>query len=233
MIAPPSRVIWQVAAQLRRPCLKIENCGGSFPVKGVYNSSTNSTKIGDVSNMLYYCLVKITLKKKTIAALLMINVLCLPNHVSTPRVRADSLSSRDLYSLLLNIIKIIMWSQTVKQSEPNGRNSSRWGEWNARACRVREHNKTSQTIKKEKQWRKGKKKEKRKWSKTHDHITGFEECNARRSERKGCKMSNILQYLHIHSCQILSPSETGLILVVSAHRLPNITLLTLIATLYK
>ena len=35
MIAPPSRVIGQVAAQLRRPCLKIENCGGSFPVKGI------------------------------------------------------------------------------------------------------------------------------------------------------------------------------------------------------
>ena len=35
MIAPPSRVIWQVAAQLLRPCLKIENCGGSFPMKGI------------------------------------------------------------------------------------------------------------------------------------------------------------------------------------------------------
>ena len=35
--------------------------------------------------------------------------------------------------------------------------------------------------------------------------------------------------ISFHSCQILSPSETGFI--VSAHRLPNITLLTLIATL--
>ena len=44
-----------------------------------------------------------------------------------------------------------------------------------------------------------------------------------------------LQYSHdelmnsFHGCQILSPSETGFI--GSAHRLPNITLLTLIATL--
>ena len=36
-------------------------------------------------------------------------------------------------------------------------------------------------------------------------------------------------YIALHSCQILSPSETGFI--VSAHRLANITLLTLIATL--
>ena len=36
-------------------------------------------------------------------------------------------------------------------------------------------------------------------------------------------------YISLHSCQILSPSQTGLI--VSAHRLTNITLLTLIATL--
>ena len=35
--------------------------------------------------------------------------------------------------------------------------------------------------------------------------------------------------ISFHSCQILSPSETGFI--VSAHRLTNITLLTLIATL--
>ena len=35
--------------------------------------------------------------------------------------------------------------------------------------------------------------------------------------------------ISFHRCQILSPSETGFI--VSAHRLPNITLLTLIATL--
>ena len=35
--------------------------------------------------------------------------------------------------------------------------------------------------------------------------------------------------ISFHSCQILSPSETGFI--VPAHRLPNITLLTLIATL--
>ena len=36
-------------------------------------------------------------------------------------------------------------------------------------------------------------------------------------------------YISLHSCQILAPSETGFI--VSAHRLTNITLLTLIATL--
>ena len=36
-------------------------------------------------------------------------------------------------------------------------------------------------------------------------------------------------YISLHSCQISSPSETGLI--VSAHRLTKITLLTLIATL--
>ena len=36
-------------------------------------------------------------------------------------------------------------------------------------------------------------------------------------------------YISLHSCQILPPSETGFI--VSAHRLTNITLLTLIATL--
>ena len=35
MIALSSRVIGQVAAQLRRPYLKIENCGGSFPMKGI------------------------------------------------------------------------------------------------------------------------------------------------------------------------------------------------------
>ena len=34
-----------------------------------------------------------------------------------------------------------------------------------------------------------------------------------------------------HSCQILSPSKTGLNFIVSAHRLINITLLTLMATL--
>ena len=36
-------------------------------------------------------------------------------------------------------------------------------------------------------------------------------------------------YISLHSCQILSPSETAFI--VSAQRLTNITLLTLIATL--
>ena len=36
-------------------------------------------------------------------------------------------------------------------------------------------------------------------------------------------------YISLHSCQIWSPSETGFI--VSAHRLPNITRLALIATL--
>ena len=36
------------------------------------------------------------------------------------------------------------------------------------------------------------------------------------------------RYISLHSCQNLSPSETGFI--VSAHRLTNITLLTLIAT---
>ena len=35
--------------------------------------------------------------------------------------------------------------------------------------------------------------------------------------------------ISFHSCQILSPSETGF--VVPAHRLLNITLLTLVATL--
>ena len=42
-------------------------------------------------------------------------------------------------------------------------------------------------------------------------------------------MYDLLQLRMVHTCQILSPSETGFI--VSAHRLPNITLLTLIATL--
>ena len=37
-------------------------------------------------------------------------------------------------------------------------------------------------------------------------------------------------YISLHSCQILSPSETGFF-IVSAHRLTKITLLTLIATL--
>ena len=43
--------------------------------------------------------------------------------------------------------------------------------------------------------------------------------------------TSMQQYIiySLHSCQILSPSETGFI--VSAHRLTNITLLTLIATL--
>ena len=36
-------------------------------------------------------------------------------------------------------------------------------------------------------------------------------------------------YISLHSCQILSPSETGFI--VSAHRLTRIILLTLTATL--
>ena len=39
----------------------------------------------------------------------------------------------------------------------------------------------------------------------------------------------IKRCIPFRSCQVLSPSETGFI--VSAHRLPNITLLTLIATL--
>ena len=43
------------------------------------------------------------------------------------------------------------------------------------------------------------------------------------------KKNNHYIYISFHSCQILSPSETGFIF--SAHRLPNITLLTLIATL--
>ena len=38
------------------------------------------------------------------------------------------------------------------------------------------------------------------------------------------------KYISIHSCQILSPSETGFF-IVSAYRLTNITLFTLIATL--
>ena len=37
-------------------------------------------------------------------------------------------------------------------------------------------------------------------------------------------------FIFFHSCQILSPSETGFI--VSAHRMLNITLLTLIAKLW-
>ena len=44
-----------------------------------------------------------------------------------------------------------------------------------------------------------------------------------------CKIHLIKGYISLHSCRILSPSETGFI--VCAHRLPNITLLTLIATL--
>ena len=43
------------------------------------------------------------------------------------------------------------------------------------------------------------------------------------------KIHLIKGYISLHSCQILSPSETGFI--VSAHRLTKITLLTLIATL--
>ena len=43
------------------------------------------------------------------------------------------------------------------------------------------------------------------------------------------KIYLIKGYISLHSCQILSPSETGFI--VSAHRLTTITLLTLIATL--
>ena len=43
------------------------------------------------------------------------------------------------------------------------------------------------------------------------------------------KIHLIKGYISLHSCQIMSPSETGFI--VSAHRLPNITLLTLLATL--
>ena len=43
------------------------------------------------------------------------------------------------------------------------------------------------------------------------------------------KIHLIKGYISLHSCQILSPSETGFI--VSAHRLTKIALLTLIATL--
>ena len=43
------------------------------------------------------------------------------------------------------------------------------------------------------------------------------------------KIHLIQGYISLHSCQILSPSETGFI--VSAHRLTKIILLTLIATL--
>ena len=43
------------------------------------------------------------------------------------------------------------------------------------------------------------------------------------------KIHLIKGYISLHSCQILSPSETGFI--VSARRLTKITLLTLIATL--
>ena len=43
------------------------------------------------------------------------------------------------------------------------------------------------------------------------------------------KIHLIKGYISLHSCQILSSSETGFI--VSAHRLTKITLLTLIATL--
>ena len=35
MIAASSRVVGQVAAQPRRPRLKIENYGGLFPMKGI------------------------------------------------------------------------------------------------------------------------------------------------------------------------------------------------------
>ena len=43
------------------------------------------------------------------------------------------------------------------------------------------------------------------------------------------KIHLIKGYISLHSCQILSPSETDFI--VSAHRLTKIILLTLIATL--
>ena len=52
-------------------------------------------------------------------------------------------------------------------------------------------------------------------------------------EKCGCGAYGNVSYTNIknslHSCQVLSPSETGFI--VSAHRLTKITLLTLIATL--
>ena len=56
-------------------------------------------------------------------------------------------------------------------------------------------------------------------SKLRPHLTGYS--TYRIHLINGC--------ISFHSCQILSPSETGFI--VSVHRLTNITLLTLIATL--
>ena len=65
--------IWQVAAQLRRPCLKIAEDRSPWRV---YNS-TNSTKISAVSNLLYTVSQKV--QKMTIAALVMmvyVRVVC-------------------------------------------------------------------------------------------------------------------------------------------------------------
>ena len=56
MIALSSQVISQVAAQLRRPCLKIENYGGSFPMKGI--QLYQLYKIGDVRNMFVLLSIK-------------------------------------------------------------------------------------------------------------------------------------------------------------------------------
>ena len=52
MIAPSSGVISQVAAQLRCSCMKIENCGGSLPIKGIQLLPTLQKSVAYVSNML-------------------------------------------------------------------------------------------------------------------------------------------------------------------------------------
>ena len=65
---PPSRVFWQVAAHLLRLSVP-ENwkIAGVVPHEGrVYINPTNSTNIGDVSNMLYYGLVKKTKEKRSL-----------------------------------------------------------------------------------------------------------------------------------------------------------------------
>ena len=61
------------------------------------------------------------------------------------------------------------------------------------------------------------------YASTHTRRFAEKNKNKKRPSRTGCLT------ISFHICQILCPSKTGF--VVSAHRLPNITLLTLIATL--
>ena len=67
----------------------------------------------------------------------------LPNDTITPRVSVPILHPRE-------IRLVVMWSQTVRQSKPNNRNKSRYEASEMLTYRVREHNKTGQTIKEKK-----------------------------------------------------------------------------------